>query len=163
MSFKYEITDREFDKVYKVWDYKTIKAECNKPGVYVLSDIKGGTLYVGESESVGGRIFNHIKGFSTEAKKLGFANRICTIKVFLFEKTSQGKTDMKMCEHWTKFQFPTYYSKDDYNHNFKEIRKYNADKSTEFENWHEYHDEVSGEIINGKEYQEKVIASGLKL
>ena len=161
MSFRYQIIDEEFDKEYKVWEYKNMKAECNRPGVYVLSDITGDILYIGESENVGGRVCGHISG-SPESKR-GFQKRICTIKLYLFNNTSQGKADMKMCEHWIKSKLPALYSKDDYNYNSRSTLDYTLDESTLFKNWHKYHDEAFGEVIDGKEYQEKLIAANLKL
>lgn len=161
MSFKYEITDHSYDKEYKVWEYDKMKEECAQPGVYIIADIAGEILYVGESGNVGQRVRNHITG--TEQSKRGFIKRICDIRIYLFGDLKHDKTDMKMCEHWAKREYPPLFSKDSLDHDGRDTIEYLDDDITVWENWHKYRDEVFGEIIDGKEYQEKLIASGLKL
>lgn len=50
---------------FHAWDLKDISM-IDKPGVYVLSDIKGGIIYVGKANNVGSRVVKHIRAQTKE-------------------------------------------------------------------------------------------------
>ncbi|WP_180229500.1 GIY-YIG nuclease family protein [Priestia megaterium] len=161
MSFQYKITDQSYDKEYKVWEYDKMRKECAQPGVYIITDIAQEILYVGESENVGQRVRDHITG--TEQSKRGFIKRICNIRIYLFGTLNRDITDMKMCEHWAKREYPPLFSKDSIEYDGGDTIEYLSDSYTVWENWHKYYATVDDEVVDGKEYQEKLKAANLKL
>lgn len=161
MGFRYSIDDQQFDKTYMVWQRDKMKEDCKQPGVYVLFDINGEVLYIGESQIVGKRVSDHITG--SKQSQRGFQKRICTIRIYLFEKTPVGKTDMKMCEHWIKRELPPIYSKDGYLYDSRDTINYSSDVTTLWKNWHKHDYRDGDKPIDGKKYQDYIKAAKIKL
>jgi len=160
-TFKFEIS--AVKKKYNVWEHKLIKEECRTPGVYVLIDIEGEIIYVGDSgngmiDMIGDRVSRHIRGTSAQSKR-GMQRYIYEIDIYEFGNTVKDKSDKKIIEeHLKTYYDQPVFSKDDF--------AFTTENSTDYLNprndkklWKNYHlVDVSGE-----EDQKKIIESGLTL
>ncbi|WP_413301039.1 GIY-YIG nuclease family protein [Bacillus sp. 1P10SD] len=161
MGFKYEVTEFEPDKKYHVWEHEKIRTECRTPGVYLIFDIEGEVIYVGESgngevDRVGDRVSNHIKGATTESKR-GMQRRIYEIYIYEFENTPSDKFDKSICELYAKKYYDrAIFSKDDFNYDSEDTINYLRDETRLWKNWHKH-------FTKGGIYQQNIVDSGLTL
>lgn len=99
--------------VFHAWDLKDIGL-CNKPGVYVLWDIKQQPVYVGKANNIGSRVTKHIRAQTKELarNKKNYTTKteyryIYGIQLFILNNPHDSTwfEAYKICEHDPVFNY----------------------------------------------------------